>query len=219
MTLRILTICTGNICRSPLTAMLLAARLEPGAFTIHSAGISVLSGDTIPDALRPIAARMGAHGAELHRSIAVSPHAVAEADLILGMELEHRRHAAQLHPHAGRRAFTLLEFAHIASSISDEDFAALVPSNNCTPGKALEAVQRMRGAVPRLNPERLYDVEDPFGRSKQVYERSAKQIERAVDHIVQFFRRTEIPAPPAAPELPRQETTEHTPSSFSSFLK
>lgn len=190
MTIRILTICTGNVCRSPLAAQLLASRLDPGLFQVASAGTSALVGDQMPESARDIATRMGVRGADDHRAISLTEGAVVASDLILGMERDHRRRAAQVHPTAVRRAFTLLEFAHIVSEIPDEQLAPLVHGNADAETAALGVVMRLRGVVPRLTPARLYDVEDPYGRSKQVYERSSRQVERAVDQIVEFFRRT-----------------------------
>lgn len=188
MTINILTICTGNVCRSPLAAQLLTSRLVPGAFEIASAGTSALVGDRMPEIARRIGIAMGAEGTNSHRATAITAEAVASADLVLGLGREHRREAAQLHPLAVRRVFTLIEFAHIVSHISLEQLTALVRPGNDPQRSALDVVMRMRGVVPRLTPAGRYDVEDPYGRSRQAYERSSKQIESAVDQIETFFR-------------------------------
>lgn len=189
--IRILTICTGNICRSPLAAQLLASRLDPEVFEITSAGTSPLAGDTMPDIAQRIGATMGAQNTNEHRAVALTAEDVSSADLILGLERGHRRKAAQLHPLAVRRVFTLLEFANIVSHISVKQLTRLVhgPDANTS---ALQAVMRMRGVVPRLTPESRYDVEDPYGRSRLVYERSSRQIESAVDQIETFFHHTSV---------------------------
>lgn len=189
MTIRILTICTGNVCRSPLAAQLLASRLDAGLFDIDSAGTAALIGDRMPDPAQHIAARLGVRSAAEHRAVALTPEAVSTADLILGMERSHRRMAAQLHPSAVRRAFTLLEFAHIVSEISDDRLLSMGRDALDLETRALDTVTRMRGAVARMAPDLLYDVEDPYGRSVKVYERSARQVEHAVAQVVEFFRR------------------------------
>lgn len=117
---------------------------------------------------------------------------VVAADLILGMELDHRRRAAQLHPTAVRRSFTLLEFAHIAAQITDAKLISVARHWEDPYAAALDTVMRMRGVVSRLPTERDYDVEDPFGRLKQVYERSARQVDRAVNQIVTFFAHASV---------------------------
>lgn len=189
MTIRILTICTGNVCRSPMAAQLLSSRLDPERFATSSVGTSALVGEHMTDQAQVIATRMGVRGAANHRAVALSEDALEHADLVLGMDLGHRSRAAQIHPNAVRRAFTLMEFAHVVSQMRNERLSVLADDNQNVERAALEAVMRMRGTVPRLTPERLYDVEDPYGRSRQVYERSPKRVETAVDQIVDFFRR------------------------------
>lgn len=201
--IRILTICSGNVCRSPLAAQILQSRLDSAKFQTESFGTSVMVGDHMPEEAQRISRRLGVTGAEEHRAVALTPDAVSRADVILGMERRHRRKAAQLHPTAARSAFTLLEFAHIVSEISDEQLTALFQNNFDAKTMELEAVARMRGVVSRLATGRLYDIEDPYGRSQQVFERSAKQIETAVDHIVAFFDRTAELTKSLTPRTPK----------------
>ena len=189
MTFRILTLCTGNVCRSPLVAQMLASRLDPNVFEITSSGTTALIGDEMPAAAQHIATRMGLSGAESHRATTLTTEELAQADLILGMERSHRSYAAEIEPTVVRRAFTLTEFAHIAVQIHDDQLLELLRDRSDVETAALEAVMRMRGVVPRLRPQRLYDVADPYGRSNQVYERSARQIFQAVEKVVNFFER------------------------------
>src|SRR5699024_8117314 len=136
-----------------------------------------------------VAVRMGYKNAADHRAMALTTAAVSRADLILGMDLNHRRIAAQLQPTAVRRAFTLLEFAHIVGHIEDTQLAEMHNGNDAPAASAVQIVMRMRGVVPRLGTERLYEVEDPYGRSTQVYERSFKQVQQAVTDIGEYFSR------------------------------
>ncbi|OAV51899.1 arsenate reductase/protein-tyrosine-phosphatase family protein [Enteractinococcus helveticum] len=189
-TLRILTICTGNICRSPFAAKLLASKLDRTQFKVASAGTSAMLGDPMQETMQRIAADMGVRWRDEHSARVLTHGLVGQADLILGMEREHRSQAAKLQPSAVRRAFTLLEFAHIVSSINDDRLQQLLFLNRGSPTAAIDAVMRMRGVVPRLNPEQLYDLQDPFGKSRQTYARSAAHIDQAVDQIVSFFQRT-----------------------------
>ncbi|HIW46631.1 MAG TPA: low molecular weight phosphatase family protein [Candidatus Yaniella excrementigallinarum] len=189
MTFHILTVCTGNLCRSPLAAGLFNTGLDPARFTSTSVGTFALVGDTMPEQAQMVAVRMGYMTAADHRATALTKAAVSQADLILGMELNHRRAAAQLQPTAVRRAFTLLEFAHIVGHIQDAQLAGIRNGNDNPAVGAAQIVMRMRGVVPRLGAERLYEVEDPYGRSTQVYERSFKQVQQAVSDIGDYFSR------------------------------
>lgn len=188
--IRILTICTGNICRSPLAAQLFQAGLPTARYEIASAGISVLAGEHSTEEALRVASDLGLSGAADHRAAVLTSEAVAAADLILGMERTHRRKAARSYPAAAKRAFTLLEFAQVASQLGDEQLKRLMEDQPDHTTAALDAAARMRGVVPRLPDSRLYDVEDPYGRSWQIYQRSARQIATAVEQIVDFLDRT-----------------------------
>ncbi|GAA4118626.1 arsenate reductase/protein-tyrosine-phosphatase family protein [Enteractinococcus coprophilus] len=187
--IHILTLCTGNVCRSPLSAQLFTDRLDPKFFRAESAGLSPLTGDRMPTEMHRIVARFGLEDATAHRARALTIETLTNSDLIIGMSRHHRSAAVLLHLPAVRQAFTLLELAHIVSHIEEQDVRAVVQRHTDVEFAVLETVVRMRGMVPRLSPARRYDVEDPYGRSHQAFERSAQQIYDAVDQIAAFFHR------------------------------
>lgn len=187
--IRILTLCTGNVCRSPLCAQLLAARLDPTIFEVDSAGISPLAGDHMPREMQRIVARMQLGQPSEHRARAITKDALANSDLIFGMSRHHRSAAVLHHPPVVRKAFTLLEFAHVVSQLEPQAISTAAEPQPDSRLAVLDTVMRMRGVVPRLSTGALYDVEDPYGRSIQAFERSAKQIETAVELIAEFFDR------------------------------
>jgi protein-tyrosine phosphatase len=117
---RVLHVCTGNICRSPMAERLTRAGLEqrlgPDArrFVVESAGTWGHSGSPMePHALSVLAAA-GVDGSDFRARELVAEHVVA-ADLVLGATREHRAAAVVLHPRAASRTFTLREFARLAA--------------------------------------------------------------------------------------------------------
>ena len=102
---RILVICTGNICRSPMAEVLLAHRLGEG-FTVASAGIGALVGAPAdPEAI----ALMNERGLDLsaHRARQLDSVLVRNYELLLVME---EGQAAWIHerfPLARGRVFRL----------------------------------------------------------------------------------------------------------------
>jgi protein-tyrosine phosphatase len=110
MTRHILVLCSGNVCRSPVAAALLAHEL-PGK-TIRSAGLAAPVGAPAdPMAIEFAAAR----GLDLsvHRAQHVTFAMCRAADLILVME---QRHAAELrrrYPQVWGKVFRLGEAAHL----------------------------------------------------------------------------------------------------------
>lgn|SRR5690625_2500846 len=187
--IHVLTLCIGNVCRSPLSAQLLADRLDPAFFRVESAGISPLTGDKMPVEMQRIVTKLGLKDSAAHRARAVTVETIAKSDLIIGMSRHHRSAGVLLYPPAVRQAFTLLELAHVVSQIDEQDVGYIMEQHSDIEFAVLDTVMRMRGMVPRLSPEELYDVEDPYGRSNQAFGRSAKQIENAVDQITEFFTR------------------------------
>ena len=110
---QILFICSGNTCRSPLAAALLAGMLtapEKERTHIVSAGTGAISGAPASDgALR--AAEEAGFSLAAHRSRRLSRDLVVESDLILAMEASHRAAAIALDPSAAERTHLLLGFA------------------------------------------------------------------------------------------------------------
>ena len=105
---RILIICTGNICRSPMADILLNRRLSQvnPATTIESAGTAAMLGHP---ADAPAQLLMQSRGLDLsaHRASQVSLVATRWADLILVMQKHHLDSIVALDPTARGKTFLL----------------------------------------------------------------------------------------------------------------
>jgi protein-tyrosine phosphatase len=169
---RIVTVCTGNICRSPLAAVLLnhwAARAGLGN-SVHAT-----SGGTRPAIGAPMHQRAVAiarsHGAPapVHAAHPLSAPQLAEADLILAADRENRADAVRTLPRIASRAYTIREFAALASSANSQVGAgeALPGEVNHDPLRgaaiAMEQVARRRGLGPPRAPADA-DIADPMAR-------------------------------------------------------
>ncbi len=71
--LNVLTVCTGNICRSPLAEYHLRNALNCRDFTISSAGTSAVQNGCVPDIQVAIAQRLGLADIVNHRARAIIP--------------------------------------------------------------------------------------------------------------------------------------------------
>ncbi len=190
--MEILTVCTGNICRSPLAATILATRLDEFDVHVHSAGIRGLDAATMTPEAIDLALEYGvsAMDADAHRSRFLVESLLRSPDLILTMTRDHRREVAELAPARLRSTFTLREFARLAESLSDEQLAAAAIGDDSSARlrAAAAAVAGMRGLVPAGDD----DVIDPYRREWKVYRESADQLVPAltqVERVVRFAAR------------------------------
>ncbi len=107
----LLAVCEGNLCRSPLAAALLAAKL-PHART-GSAGLAPPVGRPADPLARDMAAARGLN-LDAHAARPVTAALCAWADLIFVMDGEQRRVLEARHPFLRGRVFRLGEYARIA---------------------------------------------------------------------------------------------------------
>lgn len=113
--LRILVVCTGNLCRSPLFAALLADRLGRDA-VVTSRGTGAVAGATPPAAAVLAARRVGVE-LDGHTARSLDDSDIDDADLVLVASRRHRRDVVRRSPRAATRVFTILEFARLAEAL------------------------------------------------------------------------------------------------------
>lgn len=186
----ILTVCTGNICRSPLAQLLLDDRLGPRGARVQSAGTRGLaSAPMTPEAVRLATdAGVSPDAAARHRSRFLTEAHLVQPDLILAMTREHRRQIAELAPARLRSTFTVREFARLSADVGDDEIARAADAAGSDPRDRVRAaaatVAGRRGLVlPPADPDEE-DVIDPYRRSWATYELSAAQLRPGVDAVV-----------------------------------
>jgi protein-tyrosine-phosphatase len=162
----ILTICTANICRSPMMEIMLRDRLDPQRFEVASAGVRGWDAKPIDSMVVMELARLG-HEAAGHESRTLDVHHVDQADLVLTAAREHRASVLAMSPRALRKTFTLREFAALVEDIEADSLQDLV----------VEASRRRSMAPTDV------DVPDPYMREPGVHTAVADQIAAAVDVV------------------------------------
>lgn len=191
---RILVVCTGNICRSPLAVELLRARL-PAAFPGHdttsievtSAGTVAVDGNAIEPAAVEQADRLGVGDARAHRARRLLPEHIERADLVIAMAREHTDAVAAAVPRARRRTFTLVELTRTLEAVAaDEASVRPDPIGDGTLAEFLRSAVEAAG-VCRIQPlgrGHGFDIEDPFRRKTVIYRRSADAVAQNVDRML-----------------------------------
>jgi protein-tyrosine phosphatase len=185
----ILTVCTGNICRSPAVEHLFRAAFGAGSgVTVASAGTGALVGQPV-------------HGpmADLLRGVDVDPDGFAArrvteqmlrgADLVLPLTREHRAQVVDLAPAVVRRTFTVRELARLASQVDREQLEARAGGPTATPAARLDALIPLAAARRAAVDPELDDIVDPYRRELSVYQESFDQILPAVRTIAQIALR------------------------------
>jgi protein-tyrosine phosphatase len=190
----ILTVCTGNICRSPLAEQLLrsGAAAWPQV-TVSSAGTGALVDQPMPQQAARLSHEYGGDPSA-HRARQLLAAQVAEADLVIAMSREHRREIVALLPRASRYTFTLRELARLLHDVAEQDLqdvAQLPAADTSARLSALVAVAASRRGLVQP-PERPEDddVIDPYRQSDEVYRASADQLVPAVRAVLTRFALT-----------------------------
>lgn len=196
MAFTVLHVCMGNICRSPIAERLTLlaagqrlAKLDPEAdlnalLVSRSAGTGGWhEGEEMnPPAARQIRLRGGSTEGFTARKLA-GVH-LGEADLILAATADQADYVHALLPEAAPRTFVL---AHFARLVRELDAAALPPAGTdpasfeARAAAVVAAADEHRGKGEPLPGD---DLDDPWGRGDQTFQRVADDIDEAVYALV-----------------------------------
>ena len=176
----VLCLCTGNTCRSPMAAALLAARLEERGVKADVASAGLL-GDDMPATDKGRAA-MAARGIDTsgHRSRRVTAALVRDADLVLAMAREHVREAVSLAPETWPRVFTLKELVRRGERVGPRRPGQSLPD-------WLAAVHDGRRPDGLLGTSSDDDVADPIGQPQAAYDRTATELDGLVTRLAEVL--------------------------------
>ena len=104
----LLVVCEGNICRSPMAQVLMAARLPE--WRVHSAGLNAVIGAPADNTAMAL---LGERGYDLraHRGTQITRRMCLDADMVLVMSREQRRQLESMYPEVCGRVFRVAEHA------------------------------------------------------------------------------------------------------------
>lgn len=172
--MKVLFVCTGNLCRSPMADGLMRHALEERGceeVEVISAGTWAYRGSpATPEAVETVRKR----GVDLseHRSQPIELDDLHSADVIVAMTSVHVRELASLAPEIVDRIVMMKELPEIEPHP--------VPSD-ARPGERLEAL--LTGRRPKRR--RSLDVDDPMGLPISAYERCVRELQEGVDVLAE----------------------------------
>lgn len=175
--LRLLFVCTGNICRSAMAQAFLRMEAEKRALRVdvRSTGTRAVSGAPSTFEGRLVMSRLGAP-IDDHIAVALAPFVVDWADVILGMSSEHAMIVSRAFPQVGERTFTLRGFVDVLPSLPPIGDLRVWLSEAAALGAA------------RSDPDD--DIGDPMGRSVEVYDGVAQEIRDLIAQLADGLERT-----------------------------
>lgn len=167
---RVLVVCTGNVCRSPYAERGLRAAIDPSVARVTSAGTRALVGEPATPQIEALLAERGIDGTG-HEGTRLTAALLADVDLVLTATRAHRAQVLDLRPMLLKRTFTLREFARVAPEVH-ADAGTLT-------------VQAIADARALHRPERPEDddVTDPYGLDDSVYRRMAAELDATFSPI------------------------------------
>jgi len=181
---RILFVCTGNICRSPMAEHLMRDGLrrrlgtEADHFVLASAGtFGLVDSPMEPFASNTLRDRYSVDGSAF-RAKALADFMVSGADLVLTATRDHRAAAVTLHPQASRRTFTIREFDRLLSTTSVED----LPADLLARAEAVVAAAVAQRGLIRAEKPGDDDITDPYRGPLKGYETTAALLESCLAH-------------------------------------
>lgn len=157
---KVLFVCSGNTCRSPMAALLFAQEARSAGVKVEVASRGLAAAEGWPASRRAIEV-MREWGLDLsrHKSRSLNRQDVEDSDLVLTMTTAHAERIKQMWPFTQNKVFALKEYIHLYSGAGSEE-------------------EEAGGDM---------DIMDPFGQTLSVYRRCAQEIEAAVKSLVKIL--------------------------------
>ncbi len=197
--MRILTVCTGNICRSPVAERLLQAGLDqvmPGGFEVTSAGTRAMVGDPMQPLSGDIVRTFGGNP-DGFVSRQLTGKILRGVDLVLTMTSGHRGEVLQLDASLLKRTFTIREFARMldvldergvgpASTGTDDGGTPLSANAAFWRGLPARAASVRHLSLPADSADN--DIIDPYRRGPEIYRQMEDELAPAIVSVLRHAR-------------------------------
>jgi protein-tyrosine phosphatase len=206
---KILFVCTGNICRSPIAERLTRHELDTrldwraaGRIVVESAGTWGHEGAPMEAHAATVLDEYGVDSGNFAGRELLDEH-VVEADLVLTATLDHRAQVISMGHAAGLRTFTLKEFTRLVRLIDPATLPAVGQGAEVTErARALvRAAAALRGWRPSTDPD-ADEVDDPYGAPIGMFRHCGEEIFDALDPVLTALTGVPGPRPQDSQGLP-----------------
>lgn len=172
LTLQVLFVCTGNICRSPTAERLATAyctRTGINGLTASSAGTRAVVAHAIHHDAAATLVNLGGDSSNF-AARRLTRKVAATADLILTMTRAHRTSVLEVAPHKLHQTFTLVEAARLVTDCGAQQ---------------IDALANLRS---QLAGDEVLDILDPIGQGPDVFAAVGQQIADLLPPVLELCR-------------------------------
>lgn len=185
---RILFVCTGNTCRSPMAEGILRRLLKEHGLDhieVRSAGVAASNGSPVSRHAASVLKEQGI--LDNMSSSALSRELLEWADLILTMTTGHKQHAIGRFPEHIDKIYTLKEYVEVDEETARRmnELEQLTAELQLKHALAQHITQEERVRLLTLERELPdYEIADPYGGSLALYRQCAEEIEEALMKLI-----------------------------------
>lgn len=174
--MKVLFVCTGNICRSPMGELLFPHFFHAQGIETNSAGTHGLIDSPIDPSSAKLMAQDGIDTSAFC-SKRLTPQLVMDSDLILCFTKHQQKEIVQLSPRGRRKTFTVQEFAQLCTYCSANN---LISGN--TPENRLESILT-NSTLARPMLVQVEDIADPYRKDFNAFQTAHDEMGEAFAQI------------------------------------